>query len=153
MKMNRRTILKNLTIGLSSLAIYKTKIFAYDNSLNEKFIKISEFLIGKKVDDELAKKYLNIILLKSKKNKYLIDEIYSEINNNLKIKNKKISTLEKEIILYWYSGVANNHVITYFGAYSWKTLKFTKPEGTCGGAFGFWAKNPVLIDNINQANK
>jgi hypothetical protein len=37
----------------------------------------------------IRKKNLNIILLKNKKNKYLIDEIYIEINNNLKIKNKK----------------------------------------------------------------
>lgn len=48
----------------------------------------------------------------------------------------------------WITGMApasardGASVITYANAPIWQTVRFTKPPGQCGGAFGYWAQAP-----------
>ena len=143
MKTNRRVILKNFTTGFIFFSIHRTTfLYANEKNLNERFIHISEYLTGQKVDEQLANKYLKIILSENPKNEYYINDIYDNINKKLHKKDPNLNKLEKEIITYWYSGISKNNVINYFSALSWKALSFAKPQGTCGGVFGYWSKNP-----------
>jgi hypothetical protein len=53
--------------------------------------------------------------------------------------------LEREIIQVWYTGTYKSgkegRVAAYREALMWKAMGTPAP-GTCGGAFGFWARPP-----------
>jgi hypothetical protein len=55
-------------------------------------------------------------------------------------------SLANEVVAAWYSG--NYQTSTGAAAFDltaallWKSLDFTKPRGTCGGATGYWADQP-----------
>jgi hypothetical protein len=47
------------------------------------------------------------------------------------------------VVAAWYSGIVNGQVITYTGALAWNAVPFTKANGYCGGAFGYWSDPPA----------
>lgn len=47
------------------------------------------------------------------------------------------------VVAAWFSGMVDGRVITYTDALAWSAVSFTKPNGVCGGAFGYWAEPPA----------
>ncbi len=47
------------------------------------------------------------------------------------------------VVAAWYSGIVNGQVITYTSSLAWNAVPFTKPNGYCGGAFGYWSDPPA----------
>jgi hypothetical protein len=47
------------------------------------------------------------------------------------------------VVAAWYSGMVDGKVVTYTGALAWNAVPFTKPNGYCGGAFGYWSDPPA----------
>ena len=51
-------------------------------------------------------------------------------------------------MLLWITGMtpasarSGANVLAYASAPVWQTLRFTKPPGQCGGAFGYWSQAP-----------
>jgi hypothetical protein len=47
------------------------------------------------------------------------------------------------VVSAWYSGIVDSRVIAYAEALAWNAVPFTKPNGYCGGVFGYWADPPA----------
>lgn len=54
---------------------------------------------------------------------------------------------QNQLVADWYSGQAsdgkNLKCVDYTGALLWRACGFTKPDGQCGGATGYWALPPA----------
>ncbi|GAB5471375.1 MAG: hypothetical protein Kilf2KO_44050 [Rhodospirillales bacterium] len=53
-----------------------------------------------------------------------------------------------DLLAAWYSGSVpgpdGGTFVSYLDALIWRTLTFTKPQGFCGGALGYWAAPPEV---------
>lgn len=58
-----------------------------------------------------------------------------------------LDNVANTVVATLYSGMtgtgANPRVITYSDALAWRALPFTKPNGQCGGEFGYWSQPPA----------
>jgi len=63
------------------------------------------------------------------------------------IKSAGLDTATNTIVAMVYSGMTgtgkNIRVITYTDALAWSALPYTKPNGRCGGEFGYWSQPPA----------
>lgn len=149
--LKRRRFISNLVIAFSA-ATMDFQNYSYAENENElfvKFMKISEFLTGdSELDVELGKKYLEHFLLANKQNKRKIIEIYACIQQKIPDTRRDLKKLSKEILISWYTGIVKingiSRLITYTGADTWTKLKGMKPQGICGGKFGYWSKKPNI---------
>jgi len=60
-----------------------------------------------------------------------------------RIRHDNLNDAANLVVAAWYSGVVDGQVITYTDALAWNAVPFTKPNGSCGGAFGYWAEPPA----------
>ncbi|BBH54394.1 sugar dehydrogenase complex small subunit [Fluviispira sanaruensis] len=148
--LKRREFLSNLvmTFSVTSFAIQFSTFAEDDIDLLNKFMKISEKLTGNsELDIELGKKYLEYFMI-DKNNRAKIFELHSYLNLKIPDFRKDLKKLSKEILLSWYTGIVkvngSSRLVTYTGALSWTTLQGIKPQGFCGGEFGYWTKKPKM---------
>ncbi|MEO1191144.1 MAG: sugar dehydrogenase complex small subunit [Pseudomonadota bacterium] len=55
----------------------------------------------------------------------------------------RASPSDAELLEAWYSGNSGGEVVSYTEAAIWQVLTFTKPQGYCGGALGYWGEPPA----------
>ncbi|UYN96733.1 MAG: hypothetical protein KIT25_07325 [Enhydrobacter sp.] len=60
-----------------------------------------------------------------------------------RIKGEGLEEAANLVVAAWYSGMVGGTVVTYTDALAWNAVPFTKPNGSCGGAFGYWAQPPT----------
>ncbi|KAB8028478.1 sugar dehydrogenase complex small subunit [Fluviispira multicolorata] len=148
--LKRREFLSNLvmTFSITSFGMDFLAHAENDEELLNKFMKISEKLTGSsELDLELGTKYLDYFII-DRNNRSKIFELYNYLQLKIPDTRKDLKKLSKEILLSWYTGVVkvngSSRLVTYTGALSWTTLKGIKPQGICGGEFGYWAKKPKI---------
>jgi hypothetical protein len=102
------------------------------------FVALSARLTGRSgLDPKIASLYLAALTADRNKRRRLANLVHGAQND---------ADLEREIILYWYTGIYKSgkeaRLATYREAVLWKAAKIAAP-GTCAGPFGFWAQPPA----------
>lgn len=120
-----------------------------DVDLFQKFMKISEKLTSDlQLDAELGKKYLEHFIMANKQNRRKILELHTFMQNQIPETRKDLKKLSKEILISWYTGIVRvngiSRLVTYSGSHTWTKLKGIKPQGVCGGRFGYWSRKQKI---------
>jgi hypothetical protein len=108
------------------------------------FVELSERLTGAaKLDRDVARIYLDALL--GDRNAVPVLAYLVEANNN---PTPEMRALSETIVEWWYTGICTvdgkQQLATHSGALAWGALGMPAP-GTCGGAFGAWARPPQSI--------
>ncbi len=147
----KRKFISNLVkgFGTTSIGITINSYVESDNDILKKFMKISENLTGDhELDLELGKKYFEHLVMANKQNKRKIIELYAYNQNQIPETRRDLKKLSKEILISWFTGIVKvngiSRLVTYTGSHTWTKLKGMKPQGFCGGKFGYWSKKPKL---------
>lgn len=144
MLISRRDLSKKLCLFSLAFSFKGTAANKQTEKNNlEIFAKTIFVLTDFNIEEDLLKSYYYLL----EKSEYNFSKNLESIYNNRVISNSKeqLNDLEKKIIRVMYSGVVDNKMVTFFNRLNWLALSnFTKPQGLCGGEFGFWKKKPNL---------
>ncbi len=125
---------------LLSLALASVRAAAATLSSSvEDFLRVSRRLTGRKnLDAKVAATYLDALLAVPGNARILAALAGGRVS-------PASAALERTILEWWYTGTyelrGERRVATHSGALMWDAIGVTAP-GTCGGAFGAWARAP-----------
>jgi aminopeptidase N len=142
-----RPVLERRNVLRSALALLALPSPAWSAPPEEAFGTLSVALLGTSVDPELSFKYQKA--LRAGPNATAVERLMALATTHggaallQRIAGEGLQPATNLVVGAWYSGMVDGRVITYTDALAWSAVSFTKPNGACGGAFGYWAEPPA----------